>query len=95
MYTELRAHQKEQKKRKLKLFFPDGPLEYVAMDTLGLLSKAKQGNQFVVVMIDQYTKLKKAIPTSKTKSMTVAPIFLEHWVANFGIYSKTLTDHGL
>lgn len=32
------------------------PLEDVAMDRLGPLSKKKSGNQFVLVMMDRYFK---------------------------------------
>lgn len=45
-------------------------------------------------MADRYTKLTKAIPNSKTNATTIARIFLEKWVANYGILSKLLSDNG-
>lgn len=61
---------------------------------LGPLPKAKQSNQISVVMTDRYTKLAKAITTTKRNAATVAGIFLEYLVANYGIPSKILTDNG-
>lgn len=45
-------------------------------------------------MTDRYTKLTKAIQTSKTNDTTVASIFLEHSVANYGIPFELLTKNG-
>lgn len=58
------------------------------MDILGPLPRTKQGNQSVVVMTDRYAKLTSAIPTSKTNGNTVAYIFLEHCMENYGIKSS-------
>lgn len=64
------------------------------MKILGPLTSSKQGIQFVFVMNSRYTKLSKAIPTSEENSTTVSGNFPEHWVANHGIASKLLNDHG-
>lgn len=48
----------------------------------------------MVVMTDRLSKLRKAIPTWKTKVTTVAQISLKDSVANFEITGKVLTDYG-
>lgn len=64
------------------------------MIIIGPMLKTKRGNQFVVIMMDQYTGFMKAILTPKTNSTLVARIILEHWVGHFGISSKLFTDNG-
>lgn len=58
------------------------------MGILERLSKTKQANLFAFVMTDRFSKLTKAIPSTKNIATTVAHIFAEHWVANYGIPSK-------
>lgn len=53
------------RKRPLKLFRACGPLEIVAMDILVLLPYTTTGNQFILVIMDQYTKLARAIQSKK------------------------------
>lgn len=55
--------------------------------------KTKLGNQFVLKIKNRYTKLKKVIWTSKTDASTVAHIFHEHCVENYGILSKLFTEN--
>lgn len=69
-------------------------MRYVGIDILGPLRKSKQDNQFVVVMTDRYTNLTKPIQTTNTNANTVARIFIEYWVASFGIPYKVVTDNG-
>lgn len=68
-------------------------MEYVGMNILGRLLKTRQGNQFVIVTTDSYTKLMEAISTQKTNATAITRIFSEHWVASFEIPPKRLTDN--
>lgn len=45
---------------------PSGPLEFVAMDILGLLPRTNLGNQFCLVISDRHTNLTRAIAISTT-----------------------------
>lgn len=47
--------------KRLRLFPTTGPLEILAMNILGSLSKTKSDDQCVNILPDQYTKLTKAI----------------------------------
>lgn len=44
--------------------------------------------------MDRFSNPTNAIPTAKITAKTVATIFLEPWVSNFGILTKFLTDRG-
>jgi hypothetical protein len=45
----------------LKLFPEDGPLEFVAMDILGLLPKTEHGNRFLLVISDSQSSPERCL----------------------------------
>lgn len=47
-----------------------------------------------IVMTDRYTKLMNFITTQKTSTTAGARITFDHWLANFGILSISLTKKG-
>lgn len=87
-------HTDDKHQRQLKLFFPQSSLEDVKKNILRPLPKTKQGNEFVVVMMDRYTKPNIAIPTTHINATTAACIFLDHFVENYGDHFRLLTDNG-
>lgn len=80
-------------KRPLKLFSANGPLQFLVMDILSLLPKTATGNQFVMAITNRYTKLTRAIPSSKTTETHGASIFLDHFIVSYGIPGFFLTDN--
>lgn len=80
--------------RKLRLFFPAGSLEFLAIDILGPLQQTMTDNRYIEVMTNRFPKLTKAITTSKITTIVLATIFIEHWVMNFGIPSTVFTGNG-
>ena len=80
--------------RLLKLFPATGPLEFVAMDLLGPLSKTKNGNRFILVITDRFSKFTRSIPLRTTTAASVAKAFLDHWVYAYGAPQYLLTDNG-
>lgn len=81
-------------KRHLQLFFSTEPLEFVTMDILGPVHKTIKGKQHVVIITDWCSKLKRAVPTPRTTTTTVACIFSEASVNPYGIPSYLRTDKG-
>jgi hypothetical protein len=59
----------------LKLFPADGPLEFIAIDILGPLTKTKAGNQYLLVISDRFSKLVRTIPLRTITTYTVAVAF--------------------
>lgn len=49
----------------LILFPPTGPLEFIAVDIPGPLSRKKNGNRFVVIVNGRYSKIMRALPTTE------------------------------
>lgn len=65
-------------KRHLTIFPPSGPLEFITIDILGPLPRMKKGNQYVVVIIDCYSELTRAIHTPKTSDTNVSTIIFDN-----------------
>lgn len=51
----------------LQLCLANGPLKFVTMDSLGLLSRMLDCSQFVLVITDWYSKLSRVLLTCKEK----------------------------
>ena len=78
----------------LQLFPASGPLEFVAMDILGDLTRTSRHNRFVLVITDRFSKLTVAIPLRTITAAVVADAFLSHWVFKYGAPKYLLTDNG-
>lgn len=73
-----RKHESSSKhQRLLQLFPPSGALEFIAIEIFAHMNKATQGNQFVIVIIDRYSKLTKAAPVPKVRAALVATVELK------------------
>lgn len=59
----------------MKLFPETATLAFFSMDTLGPLPKPTQGRQFVLLMIDWYSRLTRSIFTFKATSVRIAILF--------------------
>jgi hypothetical protein len=78
----------------LQRFPPKEPLSFVAMNILGLLPKTKQGNRFVLVMCDRFSKLVQTVALPSQTAEVISRVFVERWVAVYGIPEVILTDNG-
>lgn len=63
------------------------------MDLIGKLTKTKDGNQYLCVMIDYFTKWPQAYPL-KTKSATEVTNCILKFVYQFESPKRILTDQG-
>ena len=94
---ECSRRQLRQRRRRastLKLFMPNGPLEFVCVDILGPLPPTKNGNKFLLVMADRFSKLTRAVALPDARAETVARAFLEHWLSVYGVPLVCLSDNG-
>lgn len=60
----------------LQFFLARGALKFVAMDILGSLLMVLNGHQSVMVMMDRYSKLMRAICTSNTTASHIASLVM-------------------
>ena len=85
---------KGKKQHKTKLFPPTGPLDDIAIDLLGPLPRTKNGNSFIAVITDRYSKLTRAIPMKETTAPFMAATLLNNWIIPYGIPNSILSDNG-
>ncbi len=68
--------------------------ERVSLDIMGPLPVTKQGNQFILVIADMFTKWTIAIALPDQEAKTVADALMEHWIAVYGCPRELHSDQG-
>ncbi|CDF36773.1 unnamed protein product [Chondrus crispus] len=86
--VKLRRNTKE-----MKLFTPNAPLEFVAIDILEELITTKRGNGYILVISDRYSKLVRTVPLKKITAVHIAQAFVHLWVFIYGPPIKLLSDN--
>ena len=69
-------------------------MESIAIDVLGPLPKTKQGNQFIVVIGDYFTKWMEAFTAPDEKAENVAAIVVQQFICRFGVPRQLHSDKG-
>ena len=81
-------------KRLLKLFPATVPLESIAIDILGPLTRTRKKNRYLLVISDRFTKLTQVVSLPRINAYTVAVAFCEAWVFKYGAPRSLLSDNG-
>ena len=77
------------------LIFPAiSPLESLAIDILGPLTKTKKGNPFLLVISDRFSKLTHVVALRRIDAYAVAVAFVEAWVFKYGPQKTLVSDNG-
>ena len=71
----------------------DVPFRRVAMDIFGPLKRTKQGNRYILVLMDYATKWPEAYPMKAVDSESVARTLIDIF-ARLGVPDELLTDNG-
>ena len=66
----------------------------VHMDIVGKLPATSRGNEYILTMIDRFTRWPHLIPMRKIDAEHVAQQFVYKWVPNHGIPECVITDQG-
>ena len=88
------SEEHHQDKENLSLLSLDRPFERVGLDITGKHPISKNGFQYMLTIIDFFSKFAMAIPLRQHEAHTVAEAFVTHWVAVFGAPTAILTDRG-
>ena len=91
--------QSQQKKNRqarcpLTQFRADEPLESVHIDFLGPLSKTEQGNDHILMILDQFTKWVECIPLPNQTAEMTAQAIVRDFFTRFGYPFQILSDQG-
>lgn len=70
------------------------PMERVAVDVVGPLPKTRNGNRFILVVCDYFTKWPEAYPIPDHKAVTVANKLVEEWISRYGLMQTLHSDQG-
>ena len=70
------------------------PFERVGLDITGKHPTSRNGFNFMLTIIDHFSKFAVAIPLRNHEATTVAEAFFVHWVSIFGAPISILTDQG-
>ena len=76
------------------LYHAGAPMERVHMDFLGPLPVTEKGNEFVMVMVDQFTKWVECIPLSSQTAEITAKAAVNEMFCRFGCPFEIFTDQG-
>ena len=68
--------------------------ERIAIDITGKLAKSRNGNEYMLTVIDHFSKWAKAYPLRDHKAPTVAKVLVEQLFSRFGMPYQLLSDQG-
>ena len=78
----------------LQNFQAGQPGDRVHLDILGPFNKSSQGNRYVLMVIDQFTRWLEMIPLQIQDAESIARAFFESYVVRFGVPFVVHTDQG-
>ena len=81
-------------KAKLKQFVVSAPLDCVAIDLLGELPETENGNKYVLVITDYFTKWTQAFALVNMTAQTVADKIAAEFISLFGALRQLHSDQG-
>lgn len=70
------------------------PFERIAIDILGPLPRSSDGNKYMLVAMDYFTKWPEAYSIPDQEAATVAEVLVQHWVSRFGTPLQIHSDQG-
>jgi len=78
----------------LELFPATDPVTSLSMDLLGPLTDTKTGNVFLLIIVDRFSKLVRAVPLDGITATDVSSAFRRDWISVYGPPDTVLTDNG-
>ena len=70
------------------------PFELVGIDYIGPIRSTSRGNQYLLVLVDHFTKWVEAFPTKNASAILTANILTHQVFCRHGLPTKILTDRG-
>ena len=99
MFTQQRCRCKAQRKIRQEAVAPltsihsSMPMEIVAIDFLHL-EKSSTGCEYILLLVDHFTRYAQAYPTKNKSALTVAKNIFNDFVLRFGLPGRILHDQG-
>jgi cleavage and polyadenylation specificity factor subunit 1 len=64
------------------------------VDIVGPLPSSSTGKQYLLTMLDHFTRWIEAIPITNISAETCAEKLVEHWISRYGVPVKIVSDQG-
>ncbi|MCP6726113.1 transposase family protein, partial [Klebsiella pneumoniae] len=64
------------------------------MDIIGPISRTERGNRYILTVVDHFTKHVEAYALPDQEAITIARVFLNEFIARFGVPYVIHTDQG-
>ena len=74
--------------------YTGAPFERVSMDIVGLLPRTQRGNQYILTVVNHFTKHVKAYALPDQEAATIARVCLNEFILHFGVPYIIHTDQG-
>ena len=75
-------------------FQAGAPMERVHIDFLGPLPTTSQGHEYILVMVDQFTKWVECVPLPNQTAEVTAKAVIDHFFSRFGTPFQIISDQG-
>lgn len=85
---------KRKDKAPLKTYLVGAPMERIGVDILGPLPKSEEGNRYLLVCMDYFTKWPEVYPIPNQEAETIAKVLVEEFVCRFGVPLQIHSDQG-
>ncbi len=77
-----------------QMYLSGAPMERVAIDILGPLPETEQGNRYLLVAMDYFTKWPEVYPLPNQEAITVARALIGGFFCRFGLSLEIHSDQG-
>lgn len=78
----------------MKVYNVGVPFERIAMDITGPFPTSMNGNKYMLVVIDYFTKWPEVYAIRNQEAVTVADTLIQGWISRFGVPLELHTDQG-
>ena len=82
------------KQTPLQPFVAGEPFEIISIDVTGKHPKSYQGNEYIVTIVDLFSKWSEAVPVKNHTAPVVAKVLMDHVVYRMGTPLRILSDQG-
>lgn len=71
------------------------PMERIALDIVGELPRTENGNRYILVICDYFTKWVEAFAMPNMETVTIARLLVREVLTRFGIPSSQMKENNL
>ena len=73
---------------------PARPWSHVAIDHVGPFPMSNNGNKYILVIVDRFTRYAEAVAVTDTSAVTSAEAIVKYIICRYGMFEVLLSDRG-